>query len=255
VFGPTTSARWSEAKRAELAHVLQRGGGTFVQLQGTKTKRSKREVPILGSAGVLLAWALGRPIFPSWPNVRRDLHAACKRAGIPPCSPNDLRRTFSTWMQQAGAGNDLIAQAMGHVDSRMVERVYGRMQPDDLARLLEQRTGQARAELPQTPAVAPAQLPAPTLGVAPEAVGGPLALPEGAALPSGPLQAPDEAAPEPPKGGRLMATDSVGTGPFESASANRPTHETPAKEGVSSCPETESLVPVRSPLAEYRNDR
>ncbi len=49
--------------------------------------------------------------------------------------------------QGQGAGNDLLAQAMGHVDSRMVERVYGRMTSDDLARLLTARTsGAGRGE-------------------------------------------------------------------------------------------------------------
>lgn len=41
-------------------------------------------------------------MFTPWSNVRRDLHAACKRAGIAPCSPNDLRRTFADWLVEAG---------------------------------------------------------------------------------------------------------------------------------------------------------
>jgi integrase len=154
-FIVATSARWGEAQRAQREDVTERGGVVFAKLRGTKTKKSAREVPILGAAQGLLAWALERVgvqhtqgraradrqgMFPNWNSVRRDLVAACRRAGIQPVSPNDLRRTFATWMQQAGAGNDLIAQAMGHTDSRMVERVYGKMGSDDLARLLAKRT-------------------------------------------------------------------------------------------------------------------
>jgi hypothetical protein len=50
---------------------------------------------------------------------------------IKPCSPNDLRRTCATWLRQDGAPPDLIAPVMGHVDTRMVERVYGRLPLQD----------------------------------------------------------------------------------------------------------------------------
>ena|GEM_PF-3809021 len=42
-------------------------------------------------------------------NGVRDLAQACDRAGIEPCTPNDLRRTCATWLRQAGAAPDLIA--------------------------------------------------------------------------------------------------------------------------------------------------
>jgi hypothetical protein len=137
--------------------VTERGGVAFVRLRGTKTKKSAREVPVLGVARTLLAWSLAAawspergpdPIFPRWASVRRDLHAACARAGIAAISPNDLRRTFATWAQKSGAGNDLVAQMMGHTDTRMVERVYGRMSSEDVARLLRARiaTAEPRGE-------------------------------------------------------------------------------------------------------------
>jgi hypothetical protein len=81
-------------------------------------------------------------LFLPWQNVRRDLAQACDRAGIEPCTPNDLRRTCATWLRQAGAAPDLIAPVMGHADTRMVERVYGRMPIDDLERRLAAAIGQ-----------------------------------------------------------------------------------------------------------------
>jgi hypothetical protein len=83
-------------------------------------------------------------LFLPWQNVRRDLREACKRAGIPPCSPNDLRRTFATWLRAAGAPTDLIAPVMGHADTRMVERVYGRLAPSDLRRRIDGLRGRSR---------------------------------------------------------------------------------------------------------------
>lgn len=60
----------------------------------------------------------------------RDLALACRRSGIERCSSNDLRRTFATWMRMEGLPTDILGATLGHVDSRMVERVYGRLSPE-----------------------------------------------------------------------------------------------------------------------------
>jgi integrase len=67
----------------------------------------------------------------------QTLARACDRAGIPRCTPNDLRRTYSTWLRAEGVPNELSAPTMGHKDTRMLDRVYARLPPDLLrARLL-----------------------------------------------------------------------------------------------------------------------
>jgi len=75
-------------------------------------------------------------LFPSWSNVRRDLLIACAQAGITPCSPNDLRRTYAKWMRLARVPAEIVAPTMGHRDTRMVERVYGRLSPEEIGALL-----------------------------------------------------------------------------------------------------------------------
>jgi integrase-like protein len=62
-----------------------------------------------------------------WPNVRRDLSAACRRAGIAKVTPNDLRRTFASWLLQAGESNFVVAKMMGHSSTKMVETIYGQL--------------------------------------------------------------------------------------------------------------------------------
>jgi integrase len=141
-----TSANWTETERARRQDVAD--DLSLVLIRGTKRASRHREVPIVShDQRSLLEHALkhaegpGDPLFTPWGNARRDLHQACERAGIPPVSPNDLRRTCATWLRAQGVPPHLIAPVMGHVDSRMVERVYGRLPTDQLAERLAQELG------------------------------------------------------------------------------------------------------------------
>ena len=145
-FIVATSACWRETELAERADVA--ADLATVLIRGTKRESRYRTVPIVTpEQRSLLAFAHehaggeGARLFAPWSNVRHDLEAACRRAKIERCSPNDLRRTFARWLRAAGAAPDLIAPAMGHVDTRMVERVYGRMTPAELANRIGMATG------------------------------------------------------------------------------------------------------------------
>jgi integrase len=146
----------------------------MVHLRGTKREMRDRRVPVPSFARPWLSFALQRArktgrLFAPWPSVRRDLRAACARLSLCeacrervrhrgpgktaiekckacertpeflPCSPNDLRRSLATLLRARGVEPQLIAPILGHADSRMVERVYGRVPPEQLAHLLEQR--------------------------------------------------------------------------------------------------------------------
>jgi integrase len=135
-----TGARWGETDRA-LRHDIQTAAAR-VLLRGTKTDLAARTVPIVGAGHDLLAHVLSHAggedglLFRPWGNSRRDLTLACVHAGIPAVSPNDLRRTFGTWLRLHGVAPHFIGLAMGHADSRMVERVYGRMPEENLRAVL-----------------------------------------------------------------------------------------------------------------------
>ncbi len=145
-FIVATSACWRESELARRADV---GEGLATALpRGTKRKTRFRTVPIVSPGQrSLLGYALehaggtGGALFAPWRNARRDLAEACRRAGIERCSPNDLRRTFASWQVEAGVPLFPIAQAMGHKDTRMLERVYGRQTPDQLALLMARAMG------------------------------------------------------------------------------------------------------------------
>jgi len=145
-----TSACWRETELALREDVS--GDGATVLIRGTKRKTRFRTLPIVTPAQrSLLGYALehatgmGERLFGPWGNVRRDLLAACVRAGIAPCSPNDLRRTFSKWMVDGGISLYAIAHMMGHKDTRMLERVYGRQSTEQLRRHVERPTSTRRA--------------------------------------------------------------------------------------------------------------
>lgn len=140
-----TGSRWGESLRARRVDVSR----TEVRIHGTKTTLAARTVPRLELTRELLLLALtsavGRRdggLFRQWGNVRRDLAQACARAGLPPVTPNDLRRTLATWLRESGVDASLVATVLGHRDSRMVERVYGRLEGEALRGAIEASTTQ-----------------------------------------------------------------------------------------------------------------
>lgn len=131
--------RHSELGKITPAHVdLQRW---IVHVPGTKTEDSDREVPIvLPIQRRLLERAY--PHLPvSWPRMSKDLTELCEGLGLEAITANDLRRTFATWLVEAGADREDVARLLGHRGSQMVYRVYGRESAEALARKLKRSTG------------------------------------------------------------------------------------------------------------------
>ena len=97
---------------------------------GTKTAGSCRRIPMHPRLQAELErepLPLSGPLAKRWANVRREIAAACIRLRIERVSPNDLRRTFASWLKQAQVDSFVVAQLLGHSSSRMVEMVYGRI--------------------------------------------------------------------------------------------------------------------------------
>jgi len=138
--------RLSEIERLEWSHVDL----TAMRLRapGKKTPSAWRVIPISPDLGKMLTAAKKRStsarVVARWPNVRRDLAAAIarinrddaatatKRGRKPPqplkaVTPNDLRRTFASWLKQQGRDSFTVAKLLGHTSSKMVELVYGRL--------------------------------------------------------------------------------------------------------------------------------
>ena len=119
-----------------------------LHIPGTKRETRRRWVPIAPALRHQLeqvpeAKRRGR-VAERWGNVRRDLHRAVDTANakaaaraaelgldpplvIPRVSPNDLRRTFASWLVQRDVPLLTVAGLMGHSSTRMVEKVYGKL--------------------------------------------------------------------------------------------------------------------------------
>jgi integrase len=95
--------------------------------------------PWLEVFGERAGWA--GPVVQPWGSVRRDLANACTRAGVPKVTPNDLRRTFASWLVQAGESLFVVATLLGHNSTGMVEKVYGRLDAATLARAISKLPG------------------------------------------------------------------------------------------------------------------
>ena len=142
-------AEWGAIKRAVRSDIERDLSAVLVR--GTKRETRHRVVAIVLDWQTKLiefardnARGAEKMLFLPWQNVRRDLHDACKRASIAPCSPNDLRRTFGHWLRKAGVEPQVIGPAMGHTDSRMVERVYGRLEPKEIGALIKKMAGESK---------------------------------------------------------------------------------------------------------------
>lgn len=152
-FIVATSAEWSAVGRARAEDCDLTPGAERVRVRGSKRKTRDREVPLVFPwQRDLVKFALERArgtkdglLFRRWGNVRRELHAACDRLGIKPCTPNDLRRTAGHWTRGEGAQPATVGAFLGHKDGRMAERVYAKLGVDELAAAL---TRESRGPLP-----------------------------------------------------------------------------------------------------------
>jgi len=175
-FVVATGARRGELFRARREHVA--ADLSSVHLMGTKTRLAERDVPIEHpSARELLQFALdngageGGALFAEWKSPNHAIKRACVKLKLEHLCFNDLRRTFATWLRQAGVPSALVAPAMGHADTDMVDRVYGQLESSDLARQIRgslalaaeqaaaEQAARASAEPPTPPPPPPAAPP------------------------------------------------------------------------------------------------
>ena len=65
-------------------------------------------------------------------SVKRAFARTVAKCGWDDVTPHTLRHTAAVWMAEAGIAMTVIAQYLGHSDSRITERIYARYSPDYL---------------------------------------------------------------------------------------------------------------------------
>jgi len=143
-----TSGEWGASTRALRADFA---GGAF-RVRGTKNPHRDRTVPITTAwQKSLIDYALANAqgadglLFRAYTRnvLFQDLRRACRDLELAPCCANDLRRTCATWLLADGVSWDDVAKMLGHVDTRMLHKVYGRIGVDELRARLKMQLGLA----------------------------------------------------------------------------------------------------------------
>jgi len=63
-------------------------------------------------------------------------------------TPNDLRRTFATWLKQNDVDSAVVAALMGHSSTAMVDRVYGKLDAASFRRAIRKLPSGAVSSAP-----------------------------------------------------------------------------------------------------------
>jgi len=131
---------YTGARRRELEAIMPsdvRLVRDELRIPGTKTKRADRVVPIHAELRPVLERRLatcdGGPLFPPWHFITHELTRASAQAQIDRVVCTDFRRTFCSWLAQAGVPMLTTARLMGHGSTKMIERVYAQLAPATLA--------------------------------------------------------------------------------------------------------------------------
>ncbi len=109
----------------------------YVWIDGRKTKASNRVVAVLSPFTTLLKSAIPSLPIGKLKNVWRTFNIASRKAGIAHCSPNDLRRTWTSLCGAKGVSDEFLAKLLGHTTITMCRRVYNQAKAEQLAPVVE----------------------------------------------------------------------------------------------------------------------
>ncbi len=136
----TTAARVTAVLDLTWDRVDLKRGQIDLRRPDTTTRKGRAVVPInntlraalMAARGAALSdhvieWA-GGPVA----SIKRGFASTVRAAGLDGVTPHVLRHTAAVHMAEAGVPMAMIAQYLGHADSRITESVYARFSPDHM---------------------------------------------------------------------------------------------------------------------------
>ncbi|WP_217994913.1 tyrosine-type recombinase/integrase [Methylogaea oryzae] len=89
-------------------------------------------------------------------SIKKGFASAVKAAGLDDVHPHDLRRTFGSWLVQAGVPIQAVSSLLRHSDIRITDRVYAHLSPVTLKSAVDVLDGNVISRCPKK-AKAPAE--------------------------------------------------------------------------------------------------
>jgi integrase len=118
--------RDSKSGRPRHVPLTEDGEAFFAALT---TGRAAAETMLLRADG--RPWGVNHQVKP--------MASACAAASIdPPVSFHILRHTYGSWLAMAGVPLQVIAEALGHADTRITQRHYGHLAPSYVAQVIRE---------------------------------------------------------------------------------------------------------------------
>jgi integrase len=132
-FVCATTARDSAVGRAIGSDRLATG----IRVRDAKTRAAARVVPFTAVTAAFADFAFlnvapDAAVAPGLGSVRHAFDRACARLGFPHTSPNDLRRSVAHWLLEESVPRDVVAAFMGHTSTKMLDSVYGKLDPTQI---------------------------------------------------------------------------------------------------------------------------
>lgn len=113
------------------------GKDGMVEKATNKNRTSSRDVPLMIRRLDEL-WPKQGPVVTLQPReIRRRLEGVCKKAGVPVCSPHDLRRSFASLAYHLGWPEKITQAVGGWGDTSTLREVYYKLASTDVTGAVE----------------------------------------------------------------------------------------------------------------------
>lgn len=103
----------------------------LVEKTTNKNRSSTRDIPVMISRLTEILPAEGKAVTAHPSTIRRHIMAACEKAGVPACSPHDLRRSFSSLAFHLKWSELTVKAVGGWSDLNTVHKVYTKLAQKD----------------------------------------------------------------------------------------------------------------------------